>query len=261
MKKTLFAGCSYTAGEGFELYQDSPELWVNLLHKNIPELTQTQLLNVSSSGRANAGIFQDAVYHLLHNDVKYAFVAWTSMPRYEMSLGIEPYPTNTVFLPGRKFVQNHNLNEVTYTKEYLQGINDRFTTLAHLHYEIQTLIYYINSLIALSKLKSCRLFFVNAHCPWDNNYFEKLSDVYPDSYTEFTKQLLNIENRDDSQIFELYNKLHNDYANGIQKDYWLNLYQSLKSIQTDVNYDGLHPGTQTNQNFFHQLKTALDSKI
>ncbi len=263
MKKTLFAGCSYTAGEGFELYKQAPELWVNLLHKNVPELMQTELLNVSQSGRSNAGIFQDAVFHILNNDVDYVFVAWTSMPRYEVSLGIENYSTRTVFLPGRKFTQDYNLNEVTYNKEYLQNVNDRFTTLAHVHFEIVNMVYCVNSLIALSKIKNFRLFFINAHCPWDQNYFDYITDVLPNAYTDFTKKLLNIDNRDDTQIFELYNKLHNDYqhSGSIQQEHWLNLYQSFKSLQTDVNLDELHPGTTSNHNFFHHLKTALESKI
>ena len=84
---TLFAGCSYTSGGGFELEHKQPELWVNLLHKNFDQFKDTELLNVSVGGRSNAGIFQDAVSSILKYNVKYAFVSWTDMPRYELDLG------------------------------------------------------------------------------------------------------------------------------------------------------------------------------
>ena len=33
MQYTLFTGCSYTAGTGFDLLDKDDNLWVNLLHK------------------------------------------------------------------------------------------------------------------------------------------------------------------------------------------------------------------------------------
>ena len=263
MDISLFAGCSYTAGTGFSLNKDEPGLWVNLLHKNIKVLNKTKLLNVAKTGRSNAGIFQDAVYNILHNDnVKYVFVAWTTALRYELSIGLEWYPTRAVLAPGAIQIP-HNLNSINYPASYIQNINDRLVTMAHPHYELVNLLHYVNSLVSLCKLKNCQLFFINALCEWDKNYFLKKNNVMPEDYTKYTKQLLSISTRDDEEIFLLYEKIHNEYteAGGIQPDTWLNLYSSLRSLLTDTNNDNVHPGLQSNLNYYHYLFKALELKL
>ena len=262
MDITLFAGCSYTAGIGFDQEKNEPGLWVNLLHSKNDFLNKTKLLNVATSGRSNAGIFQDAVWTILHNNVKYAFVAWTNVIRYEISVGLECYATKAFFIPGSVHL-DCKVNSGAYPASYLQNISDRLTTLAHPHYELVNLIYYINSLISLCELKKCQLFFVNALCDWDKDYFVKKHNVLPENYTEYTKQLISITTRDDDEIFKIYEKMHNEYnqSGGIRADKWLNLYKSFRSTLIDTNNDNLHPGLQSNFNYYQQLVKALDSKL
>jgi hypothetical protein len=142
MKKVLFAGCSYVAGNGFTLGKEDPGLWVNLLHQNT-QLKELELINSSMGGRSNSGIFQDAVWHLVQGNIDVAIVCWTCMPRYEMELGLETYATRSVFIPNSP-QRDHNLHNITYSKEYLNKIRDQFTSLAHLHSEILNLVYYVN---------------------------------------------------------------------------------------------------------------------
>jgi hypothetical protein len=258
MKKILFSGCSYVAGIGFKLEKEEPGLWVNLLYRNTC-LKNYNLINCSRGGRSNQGIFQDTVWHLTREHHEYAFVSWTSMPRYELELGLETYSTNATFLPNAP-MRDHNINKITYTRQYLESIRDRFTTLAHLHFEILNLIYYVNSLVQLAKLINTKIFFINSICPWDQNYFNRLDNVLPDKYTTFTKHLIGVDNRDDEEIFNLYNKLHNEYdlAGGIQEQFWLNLYDSLRTQKIDVNDDGVHPGINSNQLYFKFLSQAFN---
>jgi hypothetical protein len=132
-----------------------------------------------------------------------------------------------------------------------------------LHLEILNLLYYVNSITNLAKLTNTEVFFINGLGPWDDNYFNQLTNVLPNSYTEFTKKLLNIENRDDKQIFALYEKIHNEYteAGGIQSEYWINLYQSMKSTIVDYNNDDLHPGVQSNQNYSKLFNQAVNYRL
>ena len=261
MKHVLFVGCSYVAGSGWELEQQDPHLWVNLLHRNT-NLKQYSLINHSRGGRSNAGIFQDAVWNIGRYPIEYAFVSWTAMPRYELSLGLELYETRAGFMPnGQCF--DWNLNDIRYSKKYLENIRDRFTTLPHLHFEILNLIYYVNALVDIGNRVGTKIFFVNSMCPWDQNYFTRLHSVLPNQYTKFTQKLINCDNRDDHEIFSLYDKLHNEYdqAGGIQESHWLNLYNSLVSQKVDVNSDGAHPGIKSNQLYYTQLHQALQSLI
>ena len=262
MSYTLFTGCSYTQGNGFDLLSQQPELWVNLLHKKNPYSKKTQLLNVAVGGRSNAGIFQDTVWNLLNKDCKYALVEWTSARRFEFSLGLELYETKTVF--GYNFLQRpHQLHDVVYSKDYLENIQNRLVTLINVHLEICNLLYYINIIINLANRTDTKLFFINGICPWDNNYFNKLTNILPNSYTDFTKILLDTDTRDDEQVFELYEKIHNEYleSGGIHPEYWINLYQSMFNTIVDYNNDGIHPGIQSNQHYSDLFNQSINSRL
>jgi hypothetical protein len=220
---TVFSGCSYASGVGFDLAKDEPVLWVNQLHQRF--FSETTKLNVSFGGRSNAGIFQDTITAIVNHPVKYAVVEWTSMPRYEMELGFELYNTRQGFIPGSP-CRDHNLNYIQYTSKYLESIRDRFTSLAHDCYEILNVIQYTNTIVRLANQQGTRVFFVNGMCPWDNDFFDKKINVLPDQYTPYTQTLLNTVNRADTEIFQLYDKLHNELEDrgGVNKPLWLNLY-------------------------------------
>lgn len=258
MKKVLFCGCSYVYGLGFELERNEPNLWVNLL-KSQGKFKNFELINTSWPGRSNSGIFQDAVYNLTNNNYDYAVIAWTSIPRFEFELGIETYTTKQVFIPNGP-CQNIGLNNVMYTKAYLEEIRDRFLSLVCDHYEIVNLVYYVNALVNLSNKLGTKIFFVNSLCPWDQNYFTKLTDVLPNKYTDYTKKLINVDNRDDKETFAIYNKMHDQYnqSGNIQEKHWLNLYNSLRSLQVDFNNDSLHPGIKSNQIYFELLNQSIE---
>lgn len=259
MDKILFSGCSYTTGYGFPEERRHPGLWVNLLHRENTNFKNLELVNAAVTGRSNAGIFQDVAWHLLKNKFQYAIVAWTSMPRYEFDLGLETYATQQTFIPNSP-TRTHKLNGITYDNKYLDTVRDRLLSLIHLHREIQNLLYYVNCLIEISQRQNTKIFFVNAICPWDKNYFVKLENFLPEDATEFTKkEIINLKNRSDEEFFILYEKMHQEYqqTGGIQQEYWLNLYDSLRHLRIDTNSDGTHPGMESNQKYFEILNQAL----
>jgi hypothetical protein len=261
LKKVLFSGCSYTQGTGFEEANRTPKLWVNLLHQN-STLHNHQLICVAEAGRSNASIFNSTLYELTHNKIDYAFVQWTSMPRYELQLGLELYSTKVFFIPNAGLF-DVNTNEINYSKSYLEKIRDRFVTLVNIHYEILDLVRYVNILIKIAELSNTKIFFINGLCPWDNGYFTQLNNAIPSDYTPFTKTLINVGNRDDEEIFKLYNKIHQEYteAGTIQESHWLNLYSSMLSTKIDTNNDNVHPGIKSNHSYYTNFLKALEEKL
>ena len=256
MSHILFSGCSYTAGNGFELEKDEPGLWVNQIHKKF--FPNTTLLNVARGGRSNAGIFQDTVKTLTSVPVDFAVIQWSSMPRYELELGFELYSTRQCFMPHNQCF-DHKLNDISYTSSYLSSINDRFTTLAHDCYEILTLVEYVNAIVNLSKLTNTKVVFINGLCPWDSKFFNQLANVKPNEYTEYTQKILNTANRADDEAFKLYNKMHTGFnaAGSIQELFWLNLNNSMLTTKSDVNSDNLHPGIKSNNYYFNLFSEEL----
>jgi len=260
MSYTLFSGCSYTAGNGFALEKEDPALWVNQLYQQF--FSRTQKINVSKGGRSNAGIFQDTISALVSYPVEYAFVEWTSVPRYELELGLETYCTTQMFIPNCDCL-DHSLNTGNYSKEYLNSIRDRFTSLSHNHGEIVNLLNYANSISKLCELTKTKVFFINGMCCWDANFFVKKIDVLSNEYTPYTRHLLNVDNRDDDEIFIIYNKIHQQYLNtgGIREALWLNLYSSMRNLRIDVNDDNTHPGIESNLEYVDLFSRALNAKL
>lgn len=260
MNCTLFAGCSYTAGIGFEAKQEEPSLWVNQLHSKY--FAHTKKLNVGAGGRSNAGIFQDTMWNLLHHPVQYAFVQWTSMPRYDLELGFELYDTHQSFIPNGP-CRDHNLNDMVYTASYLNSIRDRFTSLADDCYEIFSLMHYVNVIAKCAAFTQTQVFFINGLCPWDFDFFTKKTQVLPDQYTRYTQKILKTQNRNDDEIFALYEKLHTQFKNtgGIQPSYWLNLYDSMLLSRVDVNDDGSHPGYKSNNRYVEEFSSEIESRL
>lgn len=263
MTHCVFAGCSYTAGSGFEQERQDPRLWTMQLHQSHSALNRTHYVNVGNGGASNARIFYEAVQALLKFDCEFAFVAWTSVPRYEMDLGLELYQTRQCFIPNTAS-RDHDLNLGTISAEYLNKVRDRFVSLAHDHREIWFLLGYINQLMRLSLLRKTKLFFVNALCPWDTDFFIKRENSFlPNDLTKYTQTLLNVNTRSDQEIFKLYDFMHQEYEQqgGVHEQKWLNLYQSIRSLKIDSNSDGRHPGPKTNQLATELFLCQLDQKL
>lgn len=177
-------------------------------------------------------------------------------------MGFESYTTTQSFIPNSP-CRDHNLNDINYSAQYLNSIRDRVTTLAHPCSEITQLIEYVNIIKRLAKTVGAQVFFVNGLAAWDQNFFVKKTNVLPSEYTEYTKKILNVDHRDDSEIFLLYNKMHDnfDQAGGVHSKDWLNLYSSLGYLKIDVNSDHRHPGINSNNRYTDMLADSLISLL
>ena len=277
MSKVVFTGCSFTAGNGWVDMADPdeshklecknhPDLWVNLCATQIDQLKNLEVVNLGEGGASNSEIFANTVRAIgtFGPGIDTLFCQWTGMPRYNFDIGFELWSTREGLQRVGKSKHNVNLTcGDSWSRKYLDDIFDRFLVLHHLHGEIVKVVEYSSILQKLSQQLGIKLYFVNGICPWDRNYFVKLSGVSPEEYTLFTKkEILNIESRDDEDIFKLYDIMHTDYvqAGGIDLSNWVNLYDSMKQTMLDTNYDNNHPGKKSNQLYFQQVKNFLETQ-
>lgn len=260
--QTCFVGCSYTAGSGFVNERFEENLWTMLLHCNTDVLAGTEYVNLGIPGGSNEQIFTAAAQALASQQPKFLFVQWTSYPRFTFLLGLETYKTYQTFSWEAK-LSDHNLHDLHYNAGYLQKVAERFLALEHPHNQIENIVRYCNILVNLSKQIGTTVFFINGACSWDKDYFVKLHNVLPNQYTTETQKLLQTATRDDSEVFQLYDRIHSDYQQhgGIQSNHWLNLYQSLRQQQFDTNQDNRHPGIQSNRLFFKTLSQSLADNL
>lgn len=276
MDKVVFTGCSFTAGAGWgEIdtadpslrdIRDHSNLYVSLCHTNLSQLKNLEVVNYGQTGASNTEIFINTAEMIskFSKEIKILFCQWTAMPRYNFSVGFELWSTDEGISTRARSKYDVNLNKgVSYNRKYLNDLLDRLLAMHHLHPEILKVVKYSNILQNLAQAFGIKLYFINGLCPWDQNYFVKLSGVLPEEYTLFTKkEILNIESRDDKDIFKLYDIMHTDYAQagGINPSQWVNLYDPMISNKIDTNHDNQHPGTKSNQLYFEQIKKFLETQ-
>ena len=278
-KKVVFVGCSFTAGNGWDETvashitgnvecKNSSNLWVNLCATQISSLNTLDVINAGQGGASNTIVFENAVDKIsTHaNNIDTMFCQWTVMPRYSFSVGLELWSTHEGIAHSARSKEDVNLSDGTrYPREYLDNLLDQLLALHHLHGEILKVVRYTNILKKLADTYNIKIYFINGLCPWDKDYFIKMlgPDITPENFTTFTKTtILDIKNRDDSDIFKLYNKIHNDYNHegGIDPTNWINLYDSMGNNKIDTNLDKRHPGIKSNQLYFQQIKNFLETR-
>jgi len=271
--KLVFAGCSFTAGHGWDESDtrndcpESPYLWTNLCHTKIPSLAALTQVNIGISGGSNTEIFESVVNCVATNQIDTLFCQWTAMPRYTLKVGFELWPTDEPLQKSRS-TYTHDIglnNGTTYSRIYINDLLDRVRALHHLHWEIVKVVKYSNIISNLAKLLGIKnVFFINGLCPWDDQYFTELHDVFPEDYTNFTKrEILNIKTRTDEDILKLYQIAHGHYAEagGVDESKWINLYDPFGNHRIDFNFDGKHPGAQSNNLYFDTISNKLNKLI
>ena len=250
----LVCGCSFTTGAGLVNEKKDPKLWVNQLADKLGY----NLTNIAEVGRNNDWIFLETLLKLAKNQNCYdlVVVAWSTLPRINVDLGLELWSTATKFDGGYEV----RTTEKTFTKKWQLSIQDKLFEGYNFHWDFLKLVKYVNIL----KTQHNNIYFINTYGPWPNDYFVKKSIQLPSDLDDFTKQLLLVDNRDDEEIFDLYNLIHQQYsdAGGINEELWLNLYNNFKCNKLDraSETDG-HPGYLSQDCYVEILLPSLKQKV
>lgn len=267
MTKILFAGCSYVKGNGLELLDQDPQHFCNVFTNEYFQENYT-VTNIGVGGSSNLSIYLSASLAMMQQKFDYVFVGWTSYPRYNFRLGFETYEFGKqITISGGTRAMNfcHNGHKLSYSRKWLEDFRDKYLLAHHEHFETVEIIKYVTLLTRLAELVGTKLYFINNMCPWTPGYFERKLTVMPRDLDPYTQQILEVDSRDDSQIFELYDLMHDDFERfgGINSQKWINLYQSFKNTMVDVGNDQRHPGPLSHNKFgkfLTQKFSLLDTK-
>jgi hypothetical protein len=255
MTTVLVVGCSITKGQGLAKENLDPRLWANQLFEGC------DVTNLSKSGANNEWIFLETISALIRKSYDIVLVAWSAIPRYNFQVGLELYTVDTMLTNLPVSVNN----QITYSGTWLEKVGNNLRRLHNDHWDILKMIKYVNVLQELQIVsRGKQLFFVNGIGPWCANYFEPKQIQLPSDLDQYEQDLLQVETRDDTEIFQLYQMIHQHYRDygGIQEPLWLNLYKSLAIMQVDYasNQDH-HPGYQSQDLFVSTLRPVLQNKL
>jgi len=255
--KILIVGCSYTSGYEMLGEHNNPNIWANQLSNR---LRATTIKNLAKTGANNHWIFLETMSELIKNQYDLVLVQWSAIPRYRFNVGLELYSVSSLL--------NDDINLVgreTISRKWLAEIKNRLLRIHNDHWDILDLVKYVNVLIELQE--TCRhgkIFFINGLAPWPDQYFTKKQITFPTDLDSYTYNLLQADQRDDTEIFQLYKMIHEHYNNygGIQEKYWLNLYQSQNKLKVDtISTVDTHPGLNSQQVFTEYFYKQLQEKL
>jgi hypothetical protein len=251
-KKVLAVGCSFTKGTGLPGEHENPRLWVNQLFSG------SDITIAAKTGANNHWIFLEAMTALTSQDYDTVIVGWSAIPRYNFQMGLELYSVDTMLHD----MDVHVNNGMTFQGKWLEQIGNNLRKIHNDHWDILTLVKYVNSLILIQeKYKQGKIYFVNSLAPWDRGYFQKKDFSVPSQLTKYVQDVLSVNTRDDQEIQLLYSMIHDHYESygGIREEKWLNLYDSLISLKIDdaSSTDG-HPGLLSQDLYAELLKKCLN---
>jgi hypothetical protein len=239
--KILISGCSFSAGYGMPGGISDEKNWPNLLAN---KLGINSITNVAKTGANNHWIFLETISAMMHNHYDLILVQWSAIPRFNAKVGLELHSVDTMLDDDVNIVGHE-----TIKKEWLMEIKNRLLRIHNDHWDILDLVKYINVLIELQvRARQGKIFFINGLGPWSHDYFEKKQISLPNDLDHFTYNLLQVELRDDDEIFKLYDMIHENYAyyGGIQEQHWLNLYRPMTRLKIDtIKSNDDHPGFES----------------
>lgn len=251
--KILVVGDSFAKGHGLSLEKNDPKLWVNQLLTTL--FDSPQILNLSKSGVDNQWIFLESANAIIRENFDVVIIAWSELSRLTMNVGLELYETQTIFAD-----KDININPNMIIKgKWLESIGDNIKKIYNDHWALLNLVKYIN---ILTSLRNNKIYFVNSLFSIPQNYFERKTML--DNLSEFEKNIYNHGTRDDEEIKKIYDKVHDEYEyyGCIHNDKWLNLYESLYSLQIDyVSRIDNHPGYTSQDKFYQYLLPIFENKL
>jgi hypothetical protein len=260
MKTALAVGCSMTKGHGLPDTINNPRLWVNQLLRSVD---CTVITNLSQTGKNNHWIFLETIGALIRQEYDIVIVGWSTIPRFNFNVGLELYSTETMLTNSAMSI--HLNNNTVYDSKELVKLGDQLRRIHNDHWDFLDLVKYVNTLIEIQEhTRNGKIFFVNTLGPWPTDYFNKKNILLPSDLSKFEQNLLSVDTRDDAEIFKLYDMIHTQYQTygGIQESHWLNLYNSIHTLQIDkVSSDDKHPGLLTQDVLFDVMHSRFKATL
>jgi len=241
-----FIGCSFTAGIGLGLEKHDPNLYANIVADNF----SADIYNVAVGGNSNYNIFITALKELLFNTPDKLFVQWSALNR----LWLYPGPNTELFL-AHTVISDYNYRNIVYSKKKLQEFANIYHILNHDYKNLLDLIGYCNT---LTKINNCQIIFINGLLPWTQEILNKATvENFSENLSMYSKEVLEFDTRDDSEITELFTNLNNAVLS-LEQSCWVNMFDSMVTTQIDLGNDSSHPGPKSHQLYAEMIIKYLN---
>lgn len=230
--RTCFNGCSLTFGEGFPAEQRDQYIYDRLLAKQHGFVSD----NVAMPGSSNYTIFMRSCQALISGHYDMIFTQWTALNR----LWLSPGPDSVYFVNSGKntdFVYR-DVRVKAKDKEFLKNL---LLILNHDFQNILDVIDYCQILTRLADQSQTKLIFINGLLPWQSDLVRPLDQDLGTGLSDYTKEILDFENRDDEEIRKFFTVLQEKFKS-VDQSKWVNIFDSFFDNEIDTGPEGHHPG-------------------
>ena len=247
-KKACFNGCSFTVGEGFFPDQRNEHIYDRLVSRAL-DLDHT---NIAVEGSGNHEIFMRSA-DALKQDFDILFVQWSALNR----IWLYPGPDSRWFLNDGH--DEFHYREIQLDKKSKKTFENTLLMMNHDYHNICELVDYCSILDRLSEHHGKIVVYINGLVPWTEDIAKPLSTDLYESLSEYTKEILDFDNRDDQEIIQLFGRLQQKFSE-LDQSKWVNLFDSFVSDTVDKGPQGHHPGIQSHIIMAEKILSYLSKK-
>lgn len=220
-----FGGCSITMGAGFELVQNDPRIYANI----VASRCAMAAINGAEGGSSNLKIFTAAAKALMDQRASIYVIQWSAPHRH----WVYPMPNQGVYI-GSIIESNEHAD---FVRQY-QFLNHDYPNL-------MSVIDYCRILQDMAEAKDVDMIFVNGMLNWKKNW--------NDSYMQgLLHGLQEQEKLDFIERFENNLEL-------LDLDRWANIYNPITELQIDTAPMDNHPGPNTHNTIADMISHRLDT--
>lgn len=244
-----FNGCSFTVGEGFELSVRDSYVYDRLVANEL-SLERT---NIAEGGSSNYLIFMRSATAIMSKKYNIVVTQWSALNR----LWLFPGPNTKFFVNSED--KDYQYRDIFISKKEHRKLKEQLLILNHDYQNIIDVIDYCSILENLAKQNNVDCVFVNGLIPWTEDLFAYTEDFNLAELSEYAKQILEFNYRNDSEIIEFLKKLKDHFQN-LNTSSWMNIFSPLNRLTVDVGLTGHHPGIESNKIFANMLKDFIVNK-
>jgi len=246
--KVCFDGCSLTFGEGFASDIREDYIYCYLIAKKF----NFDLTNIAKGGSSNYTIFMRSAQAILSQQYDVVFTQWSALQR----LWLYPGPDAQFFLNDSKY-PDFKYRDLYISASEKTKLKKLILMLNHDYHNILDLVDYCKILQQLADHNKTKLVYINGHVPWRDDLIAKIdNDNIGQSLSDYSKKMLDFENRDDDEIIKFFNRLQ-EKIKELDQSKWVNLFNSCHLMSTDVGPEGHHPGINSHQWMADQIENYL----
>lgn len=235
--KILVCGCSISSGWGFVEEKQNPEIWPNIVQKQLG----AQVTNQAKTASNNYDIFLQAIDSITKDHYDMVLVQWSGLDRITLSSGLDSFILiNTVEpdtqSPLYKDISQEDLHSYTRVITSINNMWKAFVDLA--------------TMTEVLSRQQTPVYFINGNLPWTTDFFNN------PKHDSFTKCLLSIDT-DEPKVRSIIDCTRTRLSSAA----WVNLHQGWQYNQLDtVSQTDIHAGPHSHEFYATQVVKFLKEK-